>query len=259
MANNVPITTGSGAASVAAETVAGVSFQQIEVYGGGGASVLSVNPDGSFKASIIGVPTVSFSGSPSISGGVTIVGNSIPPGSVSGTVGASVIGTVPVTQSGVNITSIVSTVPSSVLVGASIFGALPGGNAIIGAVAASISGVVNTAGSVAGYMAPYATSVQGVTSVITGTSSVLVLPAPGGTSRNYLTHALVTNGAATATQVSLIDNGKVIWTGWAAASGGGWSENWTVPLPQPTSVLALYAVTSAQASVFVAVNGFTGV
>ncbi len=188
MANNIPITQGTGASSVAAETVVGISYQQIEVYGGGGASVLSVNPDGSIKVSVIG------------------------------TVGASIIGSVPVT----------------------------------------LSGTINVSGSVAGFIVPFATSVQGVTSVITGTASVLVLPAPGGTSRNYLSHALITNGSGTATQVSLIDNGKVIWTGWAAANGGGWSENWTVPLPQPTSVLGLYVATSAQASVFVAVNGFTG-
>lgn len=55
--------------------------------------------------------------------------------SVSGTVGASIIGTVPVTQSGTLITSIVSSTPSSVLVGASIFGQLPAGTAPLGSVA----------------------------------------------------------------------------------------------------------------------------
>ena len=82
------------------------------------------------------------------------------PASVSGTVGASIIGTVPVTQSGtvissisgsvdigvipgsvvafqggIRATSIVSTIPSSVIVGASIFGQLPAGTAPIGSVA----------------------------------------------------------------------------------------------------------------------------
>lgn len=89
--------------------------------------------------------------------------------SVSGTVGASIIGQLPAGvamlgsvaayqgavpwavagsvvafQAGTQVTSLVSTVPSSVLVGASIFGALPAGNAILGAVAASISGTVAT-------------------------------------------------------------------------------------------------------------------
>lgn len=116
---SVPITQGTGASSVAAEAVGGLQYQQIQIYGGGGSSVLSVNPDGSFKASIIGTPTFTLSGNPS----------------VSGTVGASIIGTVPVTQSGTVISSIVSSIPSSVLVGASIFGQLPAGTAVIGSVA----------------------------------------------------------------------------------------------------------------------------
>lgn len=59
---NIPITPGSGAASVAAETVSGLSYQQIEVYGKGGASVLSINPDGSISASVIGLQGASVSG-----------------------------------------------------------------------------------------------------------------------------------------------------------------------------------------------------
>lgn len=55
--------------------------------------------------------------------------------SVSGTVGASIIGTVPMVQSGMQVTSLVSTVPSSVIVGASIFGQLPAGTAPLGSVA----------------------------------------------------------------------------------------------------------------------------
>ena len=51
----LPITEGSGSASVATEVIAGVSFQQVEIYGGGGASVLSINPDGSLNASILKV------------------------------------------------------------------------------------------------------------------------------------------------------------------------------------------------------------
>lgn len=47
----------------------------------------------------------------------------------------SVIGTVPVTQSGTFISSLVSTIPSSVIVGTSIFGQLPAGTAPLGSVA----------------------------------------------------------------------------------------------------------------------------
>ncbi len=66
MANNIPITTGQGQASVAAETVGGISFQQIEVYGQGGASVLGINPDRSINVSVIGTISTTPSGAGSI-------------------------------------------------------------------------------------------------------------------------------------------------------------------------------------------------
>lgn len=140
---------------------------------------------GTVGASIIGLPPVNVVGTPSISGAVTVVGATIPPGSVSGTVGASVIGTVPITQSGTIIASIVSTVPSSVLVGASIFGALPAGNAVLGAVAASISGTVATTlsgnpsvsgtvgASIVGQL-PAGTAVIGSVAVLQGTTPWLI-------------------------------------------------------------------------------------
>jgi hypothetical protein len=212
-----PVTGGTGTASVATEVVGGNSFQQIEVYGAGGGSVLGINPDGSIKASIIGIPTVTFSGSPSISGAVTLVGNTIPPGSVSGTVGASVIGTVPVTQ---------------------------GGNIVI-------------SGSVLTLYAPTASLVSGVTSVITGTSSVQVLAPAAGGQRNYITNLLVTNGAAVGTFVNLYDAGQVIYSGYAAASGGGFALAFPVPLKQSSISGNLSAGAITQASIVVAANGFT--
>lgn len=127
---SIPISTGSGAASVAAEAVSGLQYQQIEVLGKGGASTLGVNPDGSLNASIIGTPNVNVSGS------------------------------VAAIQSGTRMTSVVSTVPSSVLVGASIFGQLPGGTAVLGSVAALqgtnpwvMVGSVYGSGSVAAFQA----------------------------------------------------------------------------------------------------------
>lgn len=131
---SVPITNGTGASSVAAESVGGLQYQRIEMVGNGGSSILAVNGDGSINASIVGRPSISGAvglvGTPSISGAVTVVGN------------VNVSGSVAAFQSGTQITSLVSTVPSSVIVGASIFGALPAGDAILGAVAASISGTV---------------------------------------------------------------------------------------------------------------------
>lgn len=60
---SIPISTGTGVASVAAEAVSGLQYQQIEILGLGGGSTLGVNPDGSLNASIIGVPNVSFANS----------------------------------------------------------------------------------------------------------------------------------------------------------------------------------------------------
>lgn len=84
---DIPITPGSGASSVATELVGARNFQLIEIYGQGGASILGINPDGSLKASIIGTVSTIITGSPSISGAVTIVGTP----SISGTVNIGVI------------------------------------------------------------------------------------------------------------------------------------------------------------------------
>lgn len=294
--NAVPITPGTGGASIAADSAGGNLYQQVKVVDAtlGSTNAWKVNTDGSAQVSVAGVVSVNI-----VSGGTT--------GSVSGTVGASIIGTVPVVQSGTVISSISGgiSINSSVAtviiggsiaasftppanqsvsgtVGSSIIGQLPGGNAILGAVAASISGTVNVSGSVFAVVqslqgasvsgttgssiigivpalpAIYASSTQGITSVMTGVSSVLVLGAPSGTQKNYITHILVTNAAAVGTTVTIQDGASIIWGGYAAASGGGWSENFNPPLAQPTSVKALYATSSVQASVYVAINGFTG-
>lgn len=273
----IPITIGVGNASIAGETVGGITYQQIEVYGKGGASVLSINPDGSVKASIIGIPAVTFSGAPSISGAVTVVGtpsisgtvivSNLQGASVSGTVGASVIGYVPVSVMGGFIG--ISGTPQ--IMGTVASGTADGGNPVkVGGQAQTteISSVVTGARVNAVYdvvgkqiVMPYANKenfVSGSPSVITATASVLVLPAPSGTQRNYVTHLLVTNGSAVATTVNIVDNGLVIYSGYCAASGGGFSTSFPVPLKQPTSVLALYAASSAVASVFVSASGYTG-
>lgn len=104
--------------------------------------------------------------------------------SVSGTVGASVIGLTPVSVSnfpttqnvsgsvvsfpqGTIVTSLVSTIPSSVIVGSSIFGQLPGGTAVLGSIA-TLQGTNPwiITGSVQGsFTAPANQSVSGEVSV----------------------------------------------------------------------------------------------
>jgi len=80
---SIPITPGSGQYSVAAEASGGLQYQQIEIMGPGGSNTAAVNADGTLSVRI--------------SGSVATAGGSFT-GSVSGTVGASIIGTVPVTQ-----------------------------------------------------------------------------------------------------------------------------------------------------------------
>lgn len=125
---SIPISTGSGAASVAAEAVSGLQYQQIQVLGGGGASILGINPDRSINVSVIGAIN--------ITGSVTALG----------TVGASIIGWVPIQASN---TSIIAVIQGSVAavttaaanqsvsgtVGASIVGQLPAGTAVLGSIA----------------------------------------------------------------------------------------------------------------------------
>lgn len=253
--SNINVTPGSGK-TVATESLGGIEYQQIKLIDGkvGSSSVLSfVNNGTAIPVSVMGTITANFGGNASISG----------------TVGASVIGTVPVTQSGAWVASVSGTVGASIIgsvpvtltgnpsisgtVGASIIGTVP-----VTFVNSSISGQVNV-GSVFGAMTPYAQSnsfVSGVTSVITGTTSVLTLAAPSAALFNYITHIAATNGAATGTFVNIVDGGQVIYAGYAAASGGGFSYTLPVPLKQPTSGIGLYAATTAQASVVVAVTGY---
>lgn len=150
----------------------------------------------------------------------------IPTHSVAGTVGASVIGTAPVTQAGVWVTSVV--------------------------------GIV-TVSSVTGSVLPYAqpdSFVSAITSVITGTASIQVLGTPGSALRNYITHILVTNAATSATQVNIVDAGNIIYSGYAAGSGGGFSATLPVPLKQTSTNLGLFAHTPTQASIYVALVGY---
>lgn len=171
MSDNINVTPGIGK-TVATEDLGGAQYQKVKIVGGqiGSTSVLGVNPDGSINVSVVG--TVQISGSVA----AVVVAN--PNQSVSGTVGASIIGlpnvnvvgSVAAFQTGVRITSLVSTIPSSVIVGASIFGALPAGNQVIGAVAASISGTVNVSGSIVAFQS--GTQITSLVSTIP--SSVIV-------------------------------------------------------------------------------------
>lgn len=89
----IPITDGQGQSSVATEQIGTVKYQQIKIIGGetGSTSVMGVNPDRTISVSVVGAVQ--------ITGSVVALANGNQ--SISGTVGASVIGTVPVTATSV--------------------------------------------------------------------------------------------------------------------------------------------------------------
>lgn len=209
----VPITVGNGTASIAADLVSGNLYQQIKVVDGtlGSNTALKVNADGSITASIYGNITV------------TPAANQ----SVSGTVGASVIGLTPVAVTNLQ------------------------GASVSGTIGASILGAVNVQYANPGSL------LQGVISApITGIASVILLAAPPASQRNYISHLLVTNSAAVGTVVGLVDNGVVIYAGYAAPNGGGFSSSFPIPMQQPGTNKGLYVVSSVQASVYVSASGY---
>lgn len=169
-ANQVNITEGSGK-SVATETVGGLDFQKVEIYGGGGASVLAVQANGSIPVSILG--------------------------------------TVPIT----------GTLTSSFVLPSSM--------------------------------------VSAVTSIVTSTSQTSVLTTAPSAQRNYISQITVTNGSATGTFVDIMDGPNVIFSGYAAASGGGFSAAFPTPLKQTNTVQSLDMKARTQASIITAIVGFT--
>ena len=145
--SNVPITYGSGQASVATETISNNDYQKVKIVDGtaGSTNAWKVDGDGAARVSIMGTVPITGSvvalttGNQSVSGtvGASVIGwvpaqlsntsvitvwqdssvIAVVSGnqSISGTVGASVIGTVPTTQSGTRITSISGTVGTSII------------------------------------------------------------------------------------------------------------------------------------------------
>lgn len=194
--------------------------------------------DGSLKASIYG--------------NIGITGNA----SVSGTVGASIIGLPPV-----NLTQISggnNGITGNGAVGTNTLRvAIATDSAGPSSVVAFQGGTRINSGSILAYMAPLSSLVSGVTSIHTLTTAVSVLAAAPGAQRNYITAITVTNGAASSAFVDIVDGATVIWSGFAAASGGGFAQAFPTPLRQPTQVAPIEARVSAQASVKVAISGFT--
>lgn len=133
-----------------------------------------------------------------------------------------------------------------------------GFSSVVGGVSV-LGGSLNVA-SVIGAVTLYAqpgSYVWGVSSVNTGTTASSVLAAPAGGLRNYITTIKVTNAAANGAIVNIKDSGgNVLDSGYAAASGGGWSTTFTVPLRQTTTAASVDVVSLTQASIIAAIVGY---
>ncbi len=123
---SIPISVGSGAASVAAEAVAGLQYQKIEVYSTGGTTAWTIAPDGAGLVSIVGT--------------VPVTGSIV----ALGTIGASVIGWVPIQASNTSVISYVQNSVAAVIIGGSVAATFtpPANQSVSGTVGASVIGWV---------------------------------------------------------------------------------------------------------------------
>lgn len=163
--SNIPISTGTGAASVATEQIGAVNYQQIKVVDGTAASTNKwvVNSDGSAQVSVVG--TVAITGS------VVAVGG----GSVSGTVGASILGWVPIQASNTSIISYIQNSVATVIIGGSVAASFtpPANQSVSGAVSVSnFPTTQNVSGSVVSYQLPGSVLATSATFTPSGNQSV---------------------------------------------------------------------------------------
>lgn len=217
----VPITTGSGAASIAADVVSNISYQQVKLVDGtlGSNTALIVNADGTAN--------VRISGSVATAGGTFT-------GSVSGTVGASIIGGAPVKgvgtegspitgapvfiggRSGTDLTALKLTTAGELLINGSVSGTI--GASIIGAVPVNIQGSVAAyiiGGSIAGTFTTPNQSVSGtVGSSIIGTVPVV----QSGTNITSVSGGVITSISGGISSVALAGANTVSVVGTVGAS-----------------------------------------
>jgi len=149
---------------------------------------------------------------------------SINPASVSGTVGASLIGLAPVTLGATN--------PSvSGTVGASILG-LPGVTVVTGS-------IVSGHGSV------------------NGAASVEVLAAPGAGLRNYVTDIELANTGSADTLVDITDGDASILARTIAPSGGGSNSNRATPIKGTVNQVVNISAATATSVLYGTLTGYT--
>ena len=262
---SIPISVGSGAASVAAEAVGGLQYQQIEVLGKGGASTLGVNPDASINVSVIGVPQVNVSGSvfATLSGAGSII--AIPVGSTIAVLQSSSILAVPV---GSVITvwqtpSIVGTYSDDAAhgQGAKGLGVLAVRNDNLTSVTSASNDyshiAVGPVGELINANAPITKWVRGTADlrVVLG-ASVTAIPAQGASVFTYITSAQVANFGPASVLVTFAGGlGSIL--GYTIAPAGGGS-NIVYPNALKTGENSAFTASiNGTASVLVSAQGFT--
>ena len=267
----IPISTGSGVASVASQLVGGSHYQQVEILGQGGGSTLGVNPDGSLNASIIGVPAISFANSSILAvpvGSVVAVLQSssilsVPVGSVITVIQGSSILSVPVgsTITIIQAASIAGTYQEDVAHapadrGLLMFGVRRDTLASITSATDDYSPIaVGPSGAVTAHDAPITRWVQGTADlrVVLG-ASVTAIAAQGASVFTYIREIQVLNMGSASVIVTLAGGlGSIL--GYTIAPAGGGS-NFITRLKTGANS-AFTASISGTASVIVSAQGFT--
>ena len=236
-------------------------------------------------SSVLSAVPVTFSGSPSVSGAVTIVGNS----SVSGTVGASLIGQLPAgtavlgsvmvlqgtnpwniasvygnisgsvlaQQLGTSISSVVGSIPSSLLTGIhghrnDAVASFLGGNLSWRPIATDSAGrpLVRP-------FAPEESRIEGYASVVSTSVTTLVAAAGAGL-RNYVTDVWVANTGPATTLVTFRSGGGTSILGYTIAPtvGGSNLPGLATPLRTLANETFDFQATTATSVLYVTVKGF---
>jgi hypothetical protein len=109
---------------------------------------------------------------------------------------------------------------------------------------------------------PYANPenfVNGTTAAITDTTSTQIIASAGGSLRNYITSVIVTNSHATVgTFVKILDGSTILWEGYAAAVGGGFTTSFPVPLRGTAATAVNCQPVTTGANVICSAQGYKG-
>ncbi len=232
--SNIPITVGSGSASVATEQIGTINYQLIKVVDGTAASTNKwvVNSDGSAQVSVVGTVAVTGSivtvGSGSISGAVNISGSVLLGSSSASVITVSTGSVITVLQS----SSIIAVVTGSVV-------AVPAGNQ-------SISGAINVSGSVllGSSNASVISVIQSSSIIGVVTGSVVAIP----TGNQSISGAInvsgsVLLGSSNASVISVFQSSSII--GINAGSVVAISQGSVISVLQSPSIVGTYAEDAA--------------